>query len=265
MPQIIRELFEKEFKEKFGLEDAIAVNSCTSALIATLWSLDLEPGDEVITTPFTFAATTQAILIAGGKPVFVDIHPVTHLIDVKNIPEAITDRTRAILPVHLFGRICDMHELMKIADEFDLPVIEDAAQALGARAARGPYAGTVGDAGCFSFYKTKNLSTFEGGMIGTKVNSRLDAKRIREIASPTANKREFAELGFNFRMPEPCALIGYEQLKLHIGWQCELGRYSEIDGFYPYVTYELPFCKKRGVTGDCPIAEDLAKKIRGSG
>jgi hypothetical protein len=102
-------------------------------------------------------------------------------------------------------------------------------------------------------------------MIGIKKNSRLDARRILEIANPTENKREFAELGFNFRMPEPCALIGYEQLKLHEGWKSEMGRYSEKDGFYPYVTYDLPFCKKRGITGDCPIAEDMAKFVREQG
>jgi len=263
MPQIIRDLFEQEFKKKFEVEHAIAVNSCTSALIATLWSLDLKPEDEIITTPFTFAATTEAILIAGGKTVFVDIDPVTHLINSNLIEAAITEHTKAILPVHLFGRICDMWTILEIADRFNLVVIEDAAQALGAKFGQnGPYAGTMGDAGCFSFYKTKNLSTFEGGMIAIDEYSKLDAQRIREIANPTANKREFAELGFNFRMPEPCALIGYEQLKLHDGWRSELGRYNEHDGFYPYVTYNLPFCKKRGITGNCPVAEGVAEAVR---
>jgi len=255
MPQIIRELFEKEFKEKFDLEEAIAVNSCTSALIATLWSLDLEPGDEVITTPFTFAATTEAIIIAGGTPVFVDISENTSLIDSKLIEPAITERTKAILPVHLFGRVCDMVTIMEVANRHDLIVIEDAAQAMGHLLVG------YGDAACYSFYKTKHFSTFEGGMIGIRKGSKLNAQRILEIANPTANKREFAELGFNFRMPEPCALIGYEQLKLHHGWKSEMGRYDERDGFYPYVTYDLPFCKKRGITGNCPIAENLAKYI----
>jgi len=265
MPQIIRDLFEQEFAKQFEVEHAIAVNSGTSALIATLCSMDLN-GGEVITTPFTFAATTSSIIQAGGIPVFVDIHPRDSLIDTYKIRDAITEKTRAILPVHLFGRACTMNHIMEIADEYDLVVIEDTAQAFGATLPyRTQFLGTVGDAGCFSFYKTKNFSTFEGGMIAVKENSKLDADKIRRIASPTANKPDFQELGYNFRMPEPCALIGYEKLKMHKdSWWSELGSYDEKDGFYPYVTYNLPFCKERGITGDCPIAEKLAQDIKAS-
>ena len=108
MPAVVRNIFEDYVKERFDLEDCIAVNNGTSALIAPLWSLDLKPGDEVITTPFTFIATANAIVIAGATPVFVDIDPDTYLIDPTKIESAITDKTRAIIPVHLYGRVCEM-------------------------------------------------------------------------------------------------------------------------------------------------------------
>jgi len=161
--------------------------------------------------------------------------------------------------------MCDMDTIMEIAASNNLVVIEDTAQALGVTYYSEYYnqpIGTIGDAGCFSFYKTKNLSTFEGGMIAIKWGSKLNAMAIRAIASPTQNKPSFAELGFNFRMPEPCALIGYERLKLHKkGIQAEIPVNGEIQGFYPYLTYQLPFCANRGITGNCPIAEDVAGEI----
>lgn len=267
MPQKIRTLFEREFRHRFNVADAIAVNSGTSALIATLWSLRFQEGDEVITTPFTFAATTHAILIAGATPVFVDIKSSDHLIDETLIERAITPRTRAIVPVHLFGRVCNMGAILEIARRRALVVVEDAAQAFGACYSTSGcpprYAGTLGDAGCFSFYTTKNFSTMEGGMIAVPENSHLDATAIRAIAHPTSNKPSFEQLGFNFRMPAPCALIGYERLKLHMaGAMAELGQYDENNGFYPYVTYETEACRERGIHGACPVAEQVARSIR---
>jgi len=114
MPAIIRNIFEEYVKERFDLEDCIAVNNGTSALIAPLWSMDLQPYDEVITTPFTFIATSNAILIAGAKPVFVDINPETLLIDENKIEQAITENTKAIMPVHLYGRVCNMEKINEI-------------------------------------------------------------------------------------------------------------------------------------------------------
>ena len=157
MPAIVRNIFEDYVKERFDLEDCIAVNNGTSALIAPLWSLDLQPGDEVITTPFTFIATANAIVIAGAKPVFVDIDPETYLIDPRQIESAITPRTKAIIPVHLYGRVCDMESINQIADQHNLVVIEDTAQAFGAEHISGKYAGMLSDCGTFSFYKTKNI------------------------------------------------------------------------------------------------------------
>ena len=116
MPAVVREIFESYVKDQYQLNDCIAVSSGTSALIASLWSMDLNPGDEVITTPFTFIATTNAILIAGGTPVFVDIDPDTYLIDAKKIEQAITKKTKAIVTVHQYGRVCDMVTVNNIAN-----------------------------------------------------------------------------------------------------------------------------------------------------
>lgn len=264
MPQIVRDIFENYVKEKFDLEDCIAVNNGTSALIAPLWSMDLKPDDEVITTPFTFIATSNAILIAGGKPVFVDIDPTSYLIDPKKIEEAITPKTKAILPVHLYGRVCDMDEINKIAKKHDLVVIEDTSQAFGSTCHCGKPAGMMSDAGTFSFYKTKNISTFEGGMICIPKNSKLDAKKIRSICNQGQDGRyNHVYIGFNFRLAEPLCLMAYEQMKLHMtGIKSELGIRGPENGHYPNVVYEQPAYIEKGITGNCPIAENVAKKIR---
>jgi dTDP-4-amino-4,6-dideoxygalactose transaminase len=253
MPQIIRQLFEEEFANRLEVPEAVSVNSGTSALVGALLSLDLN-GGEVITTPFTFPSTVNAIVLAGGTPVFVDIDPTSSLIDANLIDAAVTDKTKAILPVHLFGRVCNMQLIMEIASSHNLTVVEDAAQSLGARY-ENQYAGTIGDIGCFSFYKTKNMSCFEGGMI---VGG--DSKKIRCLVDPICNsKNGWPEIGHNFRMPEPCCLIGYEKVKLH--WDqvlSELGKYSEINGYYPYVIYDFPMYKNLGLSGSCPHAEGKA-------
>ena len=257
MPQIVRQLFEQEFASRLGVPDAVAVNSGTSALVAALMSLNLQAGDEVITTPFTFISTVNAIVLAGGKPVFVDVGP-DNLIDATLVPKFVTEKTRAILPVHLFGRSCNMNALMDIAKEAGLCVVEDCAQSLGAKY-DGQYLGTIGDIGCFSFYKTKNLSCFEGGMI---VGG--DTAHIRTLVDPIANKAAgWPSVGYNFRMPEPCCLIGYEKVKLH--WDqilSELGRYSEKDGYYPDVIYNLPCYSHLNLSGTCPNAERAAEQCR---
>jgi dTDP-4-amino-4,6-dideoxygalactose transaminase len=264
MPAIVREIFENYVKERFDLLDCIAVNNGTSALIAPLWSLDLKPGDEVITSPFTFIATSNAILISGGTPVFVDIDPETYLIDPEKIESAITPRTKAILPVHLYGRICDMEKINKIAKKHNLYVIEDTAQAFGAECHCGKYAGMMADAGTFSFYKTKNISTFEGGMICIPKDSRLDSKKIRSICNQGQDGRyNHVYVGFNFRLAEPLCLMAYEQMKLHMtGVKSELGLRGPEQGHYPNVVYEQPAYKKLNIKGDCPIAENVAKHIR---
>ena len=154
MPAIVRSIFEEYVKEKYDLRDCIAVNNGTSALIAVLWAMDFEEGDEVITTPFTFIATTNAILIAGATPVFVDIDPQTLLLDPTGLEQAITPRTKAIIPVHLYGRVCDMNKINTIAQKHDLRVIEDTAQAFGAYDSEQRPAGMISDAGTFIKQRT---------------------------------------------------------------------------------------------------------------
>jgi len=264
MPVVVRNMFEEYVKKRFDLEDCIAVNNGTSALIAPLWSLDLKPGDEVITTPFTFIATSNAIVIAGGKPVFVDINPDTLLIDPKKIEQMITEKTRAILPVHLYGRICEMDAINKIADKYNLVVIEDTAQAFGAECHCGKYAGMLADCGTFSFYKTKNISTFEGGMICIPKNSRLNAPKIRSICDQgQVGKYNHEYIGFNFRLAEPLCLMALEQMKLHMtGIKAELGMRGPDQGHYPEVVYNQPIYKKLGISGNCPLAEKAASRIK---
>ena len=264
MPAIVRKIFEDYVKERFDLEECIAVNNGTSALIACTWSMDLKPSDEIITTPFTFIATSNSILIAGGKPVFVDIDPKTYLIDPEKIEAAITENTRAIMPVHLYGRICDMEKINKIADKYNLVVIEDTSQSFGSEDKNGIYAGMMSDAGTFSFYKTKNISTFEGGMICIPKDSRMNAKKIRMICNQGQNGRYNHEIiGFNFRLAEPLCLMAYEQMKLHMpGIRAELGFRGPKQGHYPSVVYQQPAYVKKGITGDCPRAERIANLIK---
>ncbi len=268
MPVIIRNIFEEYCTETFDVQQTIAVNSGTSALIAPLWSMDLKPDDEVITTPFTFIGTSNAILIAGAKPVFVDINEDDFLIDPTKIEEAITDKTRAILPVHLFGQVCDMDSIMQIARLNNLVVIEDTAQSFSAEYTSyegwTKMAGTIGDVGCFSFHKTKPMSTFEGGMITVNQNSRLDGDKIRSITDQgQVGKYNHEYLGFNFRLAEPLCLQAYHNMKLHMeGTKAELGKRNWRHGHYPKVVYDQPIYKKMGIKGDCPIAEKVASKIK---
>tara|TARA_Y100000310_G_scaffold230794_1_gene233296 strand:+ start:5055 stop:5867 length:813 start_codon:yes stop_codon:yes gene_type:complete len=264
MPVVIRNIFEDYVTEKYELEQCIAVNNGTAALIAPLWAMDLQPGDEVITTPFTFIATTNAIVIAGGKPVFVDIDPDTYLIDASKIEEAITERTKAIIPVHLYGRVCEMDKICELADRHNLVVIEDTAQAFGATVPDGRAAGMMSDAGTFSFYKTKNISTFEGGMICIPKDSRLSADKVRAICDQgQVGKYNHEYIGFNFRLAEPLCLMALEQMKLHMkGVRAELGMRGPEQGHYPNVVYQQPAYIERGITGSCPVAESVARSIK---
>jgi len=263
MPQIVRKLFEDYVKDTYNLKDCIAVNNGTSALIATLWSLDLKPEDEIITTPFTFIATSNAILIAGAKPVFVDIDPETLLINPDLIESKITKNTKAILPVHLYGRICNMNKIIQIALDHNLVIIEDAAQAFGAQCSAG-FAGMMSDAGAFSFYKTKNISTFEGGMICIPKGSKLNGSKIRAICDQGQVGRYNHEyVGFNFRLAEPLCLMAYEQMKFHMkGIEAELGLRGPSQGHYPEVVYNQKAYMKKNITGHCPVAEAVASQIK---
>lgn len=263
MPIVVRNIFEDYVKERFDLKDCIAVNNGSSAIIAPLWSMDLEPGDEVITTPFTFISTVTSIIIAGGKPVFVDINEDDYLINVNLIEQAITSRTKAIMPVHLFGTVCDMDRINRIANKHNIVVIEDTSQSFGAKS-KGRMAGMMSDVGTFSFQKTKNINTFEGGMICIPKDSRIDSDKVRAICNQGQTSKYHHEyIGFNFRLAEPLCLLAYNQMKLHMkGIEAELGFRNIKNGHYPYVVYDQPAIKRLGITGDCPIAEKTAKFIK---
>lgn len=159
--------FEKQMEEYLGVKHTMGCNSGTDALVLALRACDVKPGDEVLTTSFTFFATAEAIAVIGAIPVFVDIKESDYTLDPKQIERAVTEKTKAILPVHIFGALCDMDAIMEIAKKHGLKVIEDAAQAVGS-SYQGRKAGTLGDIGCFSFYPTKNLGGCgDGGMVAT--------------------------------------------------------------------------------------------------
>jgi len=177
--------FEKEFADYCGTRFAVGVGSGTSALTLSLIAAGIRNGNEVITVPNTFIATALAIASSGARPVFTEIDPKTHNIDPKRIKDKITDKTKAIVPVHLYGQPCDMKEIMEIAEENDLCVIEDSCQAHGATYG-GKKTGSIGDVGCFSFFPTKNLGCFgDGGAITTdneEINERV--KSMKEYKGP---------------------------------------------------------------------------------
>lgn len=191
--------FEKEFAAYCSADEGIAVNTGTSALHLALLAAGIGPGDEVITTPFTFVATVAAIDYTGAKAVFVDIDPVSYTLDVTKIEQAITERTKAILPVHLYGQSADMDSIMEIAQRHNLTVIEDAAQAHRAEY-KGRRVGSIGDIGCFSFYPGKNLGAYgEGGII---VTSNPDYARTMRMLRDWGQERRYHHVlkGFNYRM-----------------------------------------------------------------
>ncbi len=194
------EEFENGFASYCGVRHAIAVNSGTSALHLALLAAGAGPGDEVITVPFTFAATVAAVHYCGATPVFVDINPHTFSLDVSKLEAAITPRTRAILPVHLYGQIAEgMDEINAIARRHGIAVIEDAAQAHGAEI-DGRRAGSIGDLGCFSFYPTKNMGACgEGGLVTT--NDDALAEKVRLLRDWGQDRKYHHALrGFNYRM-----------------------------------------------------------------
>ncbi|MBA2381958.1 MAG: DegT/DnrJ/EryC1/StrS family aminotransferase [Chloroflexi bacterium] len=200
---------EDAWAEFVGVKHAIATANGTLALMAIFAGIGLEPGDEVITVSHTFAATANAILSTGATPVFVDIEPDTYLIDAKKIERAITPRTRAICPVHLFGLVADMDMIRAIADRHGLVVVEDACQAHGATF-RGRMAGSFGH-GAFSLYATKNMTTAEGGFVTTDDDSLADWLRLYRNQG-MRTRYQFEMLGYNFRMTDLAAAIGLAQL-----------------------------------------------------
>lgn len=203
--------FEEKFAEYIGVKHAVAASSGTTALHLALLAAGVGLGDEVITTPFTFAATGNSVLYVGAKPVFVDIDNETYNLDPEKIENAVTDKTKAIMPVHLYGQPADMDPINRTADDHGLLIIEDAAQAHGALY-NGKRTGSLGDMGCFSFYPTKNMTTSEGGIITTD-NEEMAGKACVLRAHGESERYTHVVLGYNFRMTDIAAAIGIVQLK----------------------------------------------------
>ena len=203
--------FEEEFARKIGVKHAVAVANGSVALYVALKACGVGPGDEVIVPSFTFTSTVTSVIYANAIPVFADIDPETYTIDPEDVRKKITDKTKAIIAVHLFGHPAEMDELREIADEKGLFLIEDSAQAIGAKY-KGKYTGSLGDIAAFSLYATKNITAGEGGVVTTN-NDEL-AERARLIRSHGERLRYFSEtLGFNFRMTEMQAALALSQLK----------------------------------------------------
>ncbi len=220
-PKVAR--FEADFAKYKGTANAIALNSCTAALHLSLRAAGIGAGDEVITTPLTFCATVNAILHAGATPILADIDPRTGNLDPARVAEKITPKTKAILPVHMAGRACNMDAFMALAQKHALVVIEDCAHAIETEY-KGRKAGTIGDFGCFSFYVTKNVVTGEGGMVLSRNAQAL--QRIKVLAlhglssdawkrfSDDGYKHYFVtEAGFKHNMMDLQAAIGIHQLR----------------------------------------------------
>jgi UDP-4-amino-4-deoxy-L-arabinose-oxoglutarate aminotransferase len=187
--------FERRFAAALGGGHAVGVTSCTGALHLALLDLGVGPGDDVLTTPLTFIATATAILQAGARPVFVDVEPATGNLDVARLEAALTPRTRAVVPVHLFGQMCDMRALRTVADRHGLAVVEDAAHCVeGARGGVRP--GQLADAACFSFYATKSLTSGEGGAILVRDPARAERLRLLRLHGMTSSANERERQGY---------------------------------------------------------------------
>jgi dTDP-4-amino-4,6-dideoxygalactose transaminase len=206
------EKFEDEFSKYIGAKFGIGVNSGSDALYLAVKSLGISTGDEVITVSHTMISTVDAITRNGAKPIFVDINPETYLMDVSKVEAKISDKTRAILPVHLYGQPVDMDPLMEIAEKYGLNVIEDACQAHGAKY-RNAKVGSIGDIGCFSFYPTKNLGAYgDGGMLTTS-NKELADKLIKMRNYGQSAKYYHDFVGVNSRLDEIQAAILRSKLR----------------------------------------------------
>ncbi len=208
------EEFEHAFAKKIGAKYACAVSSGTAGLHLSMIAAGIEPGDEVITTPFSFIASANCVLYVGAKPIFVDIEPTTYNIDFKKIERKITKKTKAILVVHIFGQPANMGPILKIAKKYRLKVIEDACESIGAKY-KGKTVGTFGESAVFAFYPNKQITTGEGGMIVTPSRKlhKLFLSLRNQGRAENMQWLDHQRLGFNYRMDEMSAALGLAQLK----------------------------------------------------
>jgi dTDP-4-amino-4,6-dideoxygalactose transaminase len=267
------ERFEEGFRKYIGTTYAMGVSSCTAALHLSLLAVGIKQGDEVLTTPFTFAATTNAIELTGATPVFVDIDPITMNIDPDLLEERITKKTKAILPVHFAGRPCAMDRIIKIAKKHKLYVIEDAAHAVEA-VHHGKKVGNIGDLTCFSFYATKNLVTGEGGMVTTREKEWADKIKLyalhgmsrgawRRYSDKGFKRYQVIAPGYKYNMMDIEAAIGIHQLKkieAYLKIRESISRtYDKAFQGMPFKTPAPPEPKTRHARHLYPIVLDLKK------
>jgi perosamine synthetase len=221
------QILEQEFCKKFGYENAVAVSSGTAALHLALAALEFPPGSEIIIPDFTMISCGWACTYAGYKPVFVDCGD-DLLIEPKKIIEEITRKTRAIMPVHIYGRVCELNSILAIAQKYDLRIIEDCAEAHGAQLLMRQHVGCL-DIGCFSFYQNKIIHAEEGGMIVTKDSA--FAERLRDMKNMSFGEQHdffHQRIGFNYRMPEAEAELALESLRQ---FDSNLARRRELEQF----------------------------------
>lgn len=243
---------EKEVADYVGARFAIGVSSGTDALLAALMAVGVGPGDEVITTPYSFFATAGVIARLGARPVFVDIDPETFNINSQAVIARITPRTKAIMPVHLFGRCAEMDPILEAARSSGIPVIEDGAQAIGAFDSKGRKAGTIGDIGCFSFFPSKNLGCFgDGGMVVTSDEKLAETLRIIRVHG-SKPKYYHKIVGGNFRLDAIQAAVLRVKLKYLPAWT--EGRRNNAD------RYRKLFAEA-GLVGKVTLPEDVPGHI----
>ncbi|WP_461862925.1 DegT/DnrJ/EryC1/StrS family aminotransferase [Thermococcus sp.] len=270
------EAFEREFAGYLGAKHGIAVTNGTAALDVALKALKIGPGDEVITSPFTFIASANSILFQGAKPVFADIDPKTFNLDPNEVLERINEKTKAIIVVHLYGQPADMKAFSEIAEDHKLYLVEDCAQAHGAEF-DGRKVGTFGDIAAFSFYPTKNMTTGEGGMVVTNDDELAEKARLIRNHGQT-KKYLHEELGYNLRMTNIAAAIGRVQLRKLDEWNEKRIKNAKLltDGIKRIGGLTPPYVDPRvkhvfhqyviRVEDEFPMSRDeLAQKLREKG
>lgn len=233
-PQV--KALESEIADFLGVKHAVALNSGTDALVIGLRALGIKEGDEVITTPFTFYATAEAIQHVGATTVFADIDPETYNLRIESLEEKITARTKAIIPVHLFGQAADMDALQNLAKKYDLKIVEDVAQAFGGTF-NGSMLGTIGDVGCFSFFPTKNLGAYgDGGLLTTNHDEVAEVAKM--LRSHGSKKKYYNELvGYNSRLDEMQAAVLRIKLPYIGEWNAKR---EQAAAYYSAALNELP-------------------------